>query len=299
MFSAAVAHAELVKIVVPFAPGGAADLTARSLERVLTRRLPEHNFVVEYQAGAGGVIGANAVAKNKNKETVLMIHSLALIINSTNNNATYNLFQDFIPVATLGSLHLVLVTHKKSNTNTMSKLTSSKSPVFFGSSGVGTATHVAGELFGKQAKLDVVHVPYKGEGAALTDILSNNLNILFTGVGVIQSHSNSDVLQILAVSGTRRQPSLPGVPTLAEQGIQGFESSPNWLVLLANSTADAKILSLIQDAIAESLKNPEDADSFAKSGVDIERKNLFNTQQFLITEQQKIQKMLDKIKIGS
>jgi tripartite-type tricarboxylate transporter receptor subunit TctC len=281
------AQAETIRIVVPFAPGGAADQAARVVERALTTHT-QNTYIVEYRAGAGGAIGANYVAKSRGSDTVLMIHSLALVVNSLQPDAGYSLIE-FEPVATLGTVQLALITNAKSTVNTMPKLLATREPVFFGSSGNGTATHIAGELFGINTGVDMTHVPYRGEAAALTDILSNNINLLFTGLGVARDQP----VAVLAVTGNRRNPLFPDTPTLQESGIRGFTTSPNWLVLLANTTADQRTLAVIRTALGRALA--EDPDLFGRIGIDTDRKQLYNTQQFMNSERQRVQTILSKI----
>jgi len=283
------AQAETIRIVVPFAPGGAADQAARVLERALTTHT-QNTYVVEYRAGAGGAIGANYVAKSRGSDTVLLIHSLAVVVNSLQADSAYSL-TEFEPVATLGTVQLALITNPKSAVNTMPKLLATRDPVFFGSSGPGAATHIAGELFGINTAVNMTHVPYRGEAAALTDILGNNITVLFTGVGVARDQP----VTVLAVTGTRRSREFPQVPTLQEQGVRGFETSPNWLVLLANPTADQRTLAVIRTALGRALQ--EDSDLFARIGVDTDRQQLYNTQQFMNAERQRVQKILSRIQI--
>jgi tripartite-type tricarboxylate transporter receptor subunit TctC len=282
------AQAETIRIVVPFAPGGAADQAARVLERALTTHT-QNMYVIEYRAGAGGAIGANYVAKSRGSDTILLIHSLAVVVNSLQADSVYSL-TEFEPVATLGTVQLALITNPKSAVNTMPKLLATREPVFFGSSGTGAATHVAGELFGINAGINMIHVPYRGEAAALTDILSNNITALFTAVGVARDQP----VTVLAVTGTRRNREFPTVPTLQEQGIRGFEVSPNWLVLLANTTADTRTLAVIRAALSRALA--EDPDLFTRIGVDTDRQQLYNTQPFMNSERHRVQKILSKIK---
>ena len=282
------AQAETIRIVVPFAPGGAADQAARVVERALSTHT-QNTYVVEYRAGAGGAIGANYVAKSRGSDTVLLIHSLALVVNSLQPDAGYSL-AEFESVATLGTVQLALITNPKSSVNTMSKLLAAREPIFFGSSGPGSATHIAGELFGINTRVTMTHVPYRGEAAALTDILGNNITTLFTGIGVARDQP----VTILAVTGTRRSREFPSVPTLQEQGVRGFEISPNWLVLMANPTADPRTLAVIRAAL--SLALAEDPDLFVRIGVDTDRQQLYNTQQFMNAERQRVQKILSKIK---
>jgi tripartite-type tricarboxylate transporter receptor subunit TctC len=280
-------QAETIRIVVPFAPGGAADQAARVLERALTTHT-QNTYVIEYRVGAGGAIGANYVAKSRGSDTILLIHSLALVVNSLQPDAAYSLVE-FEPIATLGTVQLALITNPKSAVNTMPKLLATRDTVFFGSSGNGTATHIAGELFGTNTSVNMIHVPYKGEAAALVDIIGNNITALFTGVSVARDQPVS----VLAVTGTRRSREFPQVPTLQEQGVRGFETSPNWLVLLANTTADQRTLAVIRAALSRALA--EDPELFARVGVDTDRQQLYNTQQFVNSERQRVQKILSRI----
>ena len=286
-----VAQAETIRIVVPFAPGGAADQAARVVERALTTHT-QNTYVIEYRAGAGGAIGANYVAKSRGSETVLLIHSLALVVNSLQPDSGYSLVE-FEPVATLGTVQLALITNPRSTVNTMSKLLAQRDPVFFGSSGNGAATHIAGELFGINTGVPMTHVPYRGEAAALTDILGNNITVMFTAVGVAKDQP----VTVLAVTGTRRNREFPQVPTLQEQGVRGFEVSPNWLVLLANPTADQRTLAVIRTALGRALA--EDPELFVRIGIDTDRQQLYNTQHFINSERQRVQTILSKIKIKS
>ena len=286
-----VAQAETIRIVVPFAPGGAADQAARVVERALTTHT-QNTYVLEYRAGAGGAISANYVAKSRGSETVLLIHSLALVVNSLQPDSGYSLVE-FEPVATLGTVQLALITNPRSTVNTMSKLLAQRDPVFFGSSGNGAATHIAGELFGINTGVPMTHVPYRGEAAALTDILGNNITVMFTAVGVAKDQP----VTVLAVTGTRRNREFPQVPTLQEQGVRGFEVSPNWLVLLANPTADQRTLAVIRTALGRALA--EDPELFVRIGIDTDRQQLYNTQHFINSERQRVQTILSKIKIKS
>jgi tripartite-type tricarboxylate transporter receptor subunit TctC len=289
-FVASMAYADTIKIIVPFAPGGAADQAARATERILTNHTA-HTYVVEYKAGAGGSIAANYVAKNKSTETVLLVHSTAVVINSLAPDATYSL-NDFVPVSSLGSVPMALVTNPNSKIANIKALLKTTDPVFYGSSGVGTATHISGEIFAAETGLNMIHVPYKGEAAAFADILGNNLTVMFTSISVAHNQN----VNALAVTNTKRNPAFPNAPTLREVGIKGFDVSPYWLVLLANTTADPKIVAEVNAAMVAGLKNPEEMEYFTKAGIDINSKAPYNTQQFLVAEQQRMRKVLDKVK---
>lgn len=243
--------AETVRLVVPFAPGGYGDKVARMLDKTLSSRLP-YSFKVEYQPGAAGLIASNNIAKITGRETVLLIHGTTIIIGTFNSAATYNLDNDLQPVANLGSVPLVLVTHRDSGIRNIQQLKQTKLPLFYATSGTGGANHLAGELLNNKLNGNFTHVPYKGESPAFTDILSNNVTMMFASLALAQGHVDNPQLIMLGITGIRRHDALPNVPTLTELGISGFERSPSWSVVLANPGADSHILSRIKSAIDQS-----------------------------------------------
>jgi tripartite-type tricarboxylate transporter receptor subunit TctC len=286
-------HSQTVQLVVPYTAGGINDRAARVLEKTLSKRLP-YNFVVEYQTGAGGIIAANAVAKNYSKDTVLLIHSSAIATNTLNPNATYNLLQDFIPVARLGSVPMVLVANHQSTIKSIKQLKQSTAPLLYGSAGTGTASHVAGELLSLSINQDLTPVFYKGESAALNDILSNNVPMMFISASTVPNFSS---ISILAITGTQRNTRLPDVPTFAEQGVRGFERSPNWLVVLASPGSDQGIISQIKTALSESYVDNQDIELYNRTGIDITRQPVTHVTEFLAEEIQRIQKLQARMKL--
>lgn len=280
---------DTIKIVVPFAAGGSADQAARALEKTLTSHT-KHSFIVEYKPGAGGQIGAVLVANQESKQTTLLIHSAAVVVNSLTENSPYQL-KDFVPVARLGNIHYLVITNKNSHVNNVNLLLSTKEPIYFGSSGVGSAAHTAGEIFKTNTKQNLIHVPFKGESIAFLEILGNRISLLFASTGIVKGHSD---VKVLAITGLRRNPEFPEVPTLYEQGVKGFENSPNWLVLLANPGADPSTINELQLVLARIMKDPAEVDVFRKIGIDVDYKNLFTTKEFLAAEEEKLSKLLGK-----
>lgn len=285
------AHSAVVKIVVPFGPGGSADYAARQVERILTNKTG-YTYVVENHPGAGGQIGAQLVAKNTKAETVLLVHSLAVIINSIGDQSTYSM-KEFKPVSGLGSIQWALVTHPQSHVNTLSKLMTTPDPVFFGSSGVGTSNQIAGELLKQSTKRNMIHVPFKGESAAFTEILGNRLSVLFVSTGLAVGHNVTP----LAVTGPTRSTDFPNVPTFQELGISGFDINPNWLVLLASPGSDPAIVKQIQKTLSVALQEPAEVNAFKKAGINIDRQQLLNVDHFLHNEQAKMKELLKNISI--
>jgi tripartite-type tricarboxylate transporter receptor subunit TctC len=264
---------ENIRIVVPFAAGGPTDVLARAVEQSLIKYLPGYTPVIEYKPGGGGIIGIRAVATNKEKETVLLVVSSSIIINSIRPDAGYNIKQDFVPVAYLGAQEFSLVTNKKGPVNLRDLLTTDRSKeLFFGSAGVGSGSHIAGEILKSSTGLQLTHVPYKGEAPAITDLIAGNINLMFTGTGNALKYS--DTLRILASNGQRRDPQLPGVPTLQEIGVAGFENPIQLSVVYANQTADLQLVKKIQQALVKSLTNPKDVVAYNNAGVEVNPKKI-------------------------
>jgi tripartite-type tricarboxylate transporter receptor subunit TctC len=296
LWGSTLSHSQTVQLIVPFTAGGVNDRVTRVLEKTLAKRLP-YNFVVEYQTGAGGIIAANAVAKNNSKDTVLLVHSAAIATNTFNPNATYNLFQDFVPVARLGAVPMVLVANRQSTVSSVKQLKHINTPILYGSAGTGTASHVAGELLQQQINQDLTPVFYKGESAAFNDILSNSVPMMFVSVSTVASYATSPHVSILAVTGTARNAKIPSVPTFAEQGVKGFERSPNWLVIVANPSSDPVIIARIKTALSDSVLDNSDIELYTRAGVEINRYPAAYVTEFLTEEVDRMQKLQARMKL--
>lgn len=289
--AALIANAQSVKIIVPYAPGGPADQIARAIQINLSKRLP-YNFQVEHHLGAGGLIASRYVATYRGPDTLLLVHSPAIISGSFNDDAGYNLQQDFLPVFNLGYTPMVLITNAKSPYTSIDKILKSDKPMFFGVAGQGGSLQLAGETFRRQTKKDMTAVPYKGDAAAFNDILTNSLSFTFSNVSTIQGMADSNQIVILGITGSQRSPRLPSVPTLAEQGIKGFETSPNWMSLFTTKSADPELINIVKKELAESYKDPVESQSYLKAGIDIDTKTLLNAPEFIKSETTRIQRLV-------
>jgi tripartite-type tricarboxylate transporter receptor subunit TctC len=287
-------NAQTVKLVVPFSAGGIVDRAARGIEKTLTNKLP-YNFAVEYQLGAAGIIAANNVAKNHSKETVLLVHSSAIATNTFNPNSTYDLVKDFVPIAKLGSVPMVLVFNRQTGIASIKQLRQTNVPMFYATSGPGSASHVAGELLENAVSKDLTPVFYKGESAAFNDILSSNVTMMFMSASVVTSYINSSQLYMTAITGTQRNPALPDVPTFFEQGIRNFDRSPNWIVVLSNPGADPIIIAKIKNALAESFANTQDQGVYRRVGLEPNSYLTTNVREFLMEEVERIRPFQTKL----
>jgi tripartite-type tricarboxylate transporter receptor subunit TctC len=293
-FSTAVSS-QTIKLVVPFSAGGIVDRVARGIEKTLANRLP-YNLNVEYQLGAAGIIAANNVAKNHSKETVLLLHSSAIATNTFNPNSTYDLVKDFVPVARLGSVPTVLVINRQTGISDIKKLKQVNSPIFYAATGPGSTGHVAGELLKNAIDKDLIPVFYKGESNALADVLSNNVPMMFVSAGVVTGYASSTQIAIIAIAGTQRNIAFPDVPTFVEQGIRGFDRSPNWIVILANPGADPVVITKIKNAIAQSFDSPQDQEVYRRAGIELNPQPITNVREFLLEEVEKIRPFRSKLK---
>jgi len=289
------AQAQTVLLIVPYTPGGVTDRSARVIEKTLADKLP-YNFIVEYQLGAGGIIAANNVAKNNHKETVLLVHSSAVVANTFNPAATYDLFRDFVSVAKIGTVPMVLVLNRLSGIASIQQLKQFNSPMFYATAGTGTAMHIAGELLQLKINKNIIPVAYKGESAAFNDVLSNSITMMFVSTSIVTGYVNSPLVSMIAITGTERNVDFTTVPTFAEQGIRGFERSPNWIVVLANPGADRTVISQIKATLSDSVKNTRDRVLYHRAGVEIDHAPIVGVQEFLAEEIEKIKIVQNKAK---
>jgi tripartite-type tricarboxylate transporter receptor subunit TctC len=280
-------YSQTVKLVVPFSAGGIVDRVARGIEKTLANKLP-YNFTVEYQPGAAGVIAANSVAKNYSKETILLVHTSAIATNTFNPNSTYDLVKDFVPIAKLGSVPTVLVINRQTGISNIKQLKQFNSPIFYAASGPGSTGHVAGELLKNAIDKDLIPVFYKGETNALSDVLSNSVPMMFVSAGVVAGYTSSPQIAIIAIAGTQRNIAFPDVPTFVEQGIRGFERSPNWIVVLANPGADPVVITKIKNALAQSFSASRDQEVYRRAGIELNSHPTTHVHEFLLEEVERI-----------
>ena len=278
-FAATTAHAQddgypnkPVRIVVPFAAGGSTDVVARLLADKLAVEFKQP-FVVDNRAGAGGNIGADAVAKAPaDGYTLLMATTGILSINGyLYNNMSYDALRDFAPVSYTSLITNILVVSPKIPVRSVSELVAlakSKPGVLsFASSGVGSSTHLSGELFKAMAGINILHVPYRGSSQALTDVISGQVTMTFdnapSSIGFIQQGK----LRALAVTSTKRLPNLPEVPTMDEAGIKGYESL-SWSGIVAPAATPKPVIAKLNQAIDRILKTEEIKRRLAGLGVE-------------------------------
>jgi tripartite-type tricarboxylate transporter receptor subunit TctC len=262
-----------VRIVVPFLPGGGADLIARLLQPHLQQALGQP-FVVENRAGAAGRIGTGVVAKSDpDGHTLLMTTESSLVIAPhIGVSLGYDPLRDFAPVSLLTRNMVVLVVHPSVPANTLrdyiALARSRPRELFFASSGVGGPNHLAGEIFNRMAGLEIVHVPFPGTGGAIQAVIGNQVGAMWGFIAGLIPHIRSGTLRALAVGGKERSPALPDVPTVVESGVADYEAT-SWIGLLAPAAVAPPVIELLWGALATAMQNPAVKDVLLRDGSDI------------------------------
>jgi tripartite-type tricarboxylate transporter receptor subunit TctC len=261
-----------VKIIVPTPPGGPVDVVGRLTANYLQTSLGQA-FVVENRAGAGNTIGSkDAAAATPDGYTLLYSAASGLIIAPLlHPDAGYDPLTSFDPVALVGASPSILVVNPAVPAKTVQELVAyakaNPGKVNFSSGGVGVLPHLIGELFKARAGIDIVHVPYKGGGPSITDLLAGNVQMTFENVSVLLPLIQAGKLRALAVTTPKRIPQLPDIPTIIESGFPNFVTVA-WTGLLAPAHTPAPIIAKLNTAINQGLKTPELAGVLAKVSVD-------------------------------
>ena len=261
-----------IRLIVPFPAGGATDFMARSLAQKLSERLGKP-IVVDNRGGAGGTIGAEVVASAPPDGYTLLFSTMGVLaINpSLYEKLRYDPLKDFAPVSLTHATANVLVVHPSvpaKNLQELIALAKAKpGTLTFGSSGNGTSSHLSGELFKSMAGIDITHVPYKGTGPALTDLLTGRISMMIDTVSVHVENVNAGKLRALGVTSAKRTPSLPNVPTIAEAGLPGFDVSI-WLGVLAPARTPPEIVARLNSEISKVMAEPEMKAQMTKAGIE-------------------------------
>jgi len=261
-----------IKIIVPFLAGGTTDIMARAVAADLQKAFGQA-VVVENRAGAGGNIGADAVAKSApDGYTFLMgtvgTHAINMALYT---KMPYDAVKDFAPVSLVAAVPNILVATPSFPVNSVKELIDlakkEDGKLTFASSGSGTSIHLSGELFKQLAGVQMTHVPYKGSSAALPDVMSGQVNVMFDNAPSVMPHIKGGKLKAIAVTSGKRAPALPNVPTIAESGLPGFEAS-SWFGLLAPAGTPKEIVEKVSAQIQKMLQTPEMKERLASQGAD-------------------------------
>lgn len=261
-----------VRLVVPLSPGGFADTPTRMLAPRLSEQLGRQ-FFVENKPGAGGTIGADFVAKSAPDGYTLLVTGTPHVISAhLYKKLPYDALRDFTHIALIasGPYALVVNPQKLPVSSVKELITAARAQpgkIDFASSGNGSAQHLVGALFNSMAGIDLNHVPYKGSGPAMQDLIAGQVGVSFAGVPNVLGHVRSGRLRALGVTTATRWSELPDVPTLAEAGVPGYEATL-WLNVSGPAGMPADIVQRLNNEIAKALKDPEVQNNFRTGGVD-------------------------------
>ena len=261
-----------LRLVIPFAPGGTADIIGRPLAQKIAEALGQP-VVVENRGGAGGAVGAANVASSAPDGYALLLGVNGfLTILPGFTRLSYDPVADFSPIATIASSQFVLVAHPSVPARNLQELLalakSQPARLTFASTGNGTVNHVAGELLNSMAGIKPVHVPYKGTGPMMLDLLAGHIDFGFPGVSSVLPYISAGKLKGVAVTGAARSVALPAVPTIGEAALRGYEATSFWGVL-APAKTPADIVRRLNAAVLDALKHPELRDAYTRQGNDI------------------------------
>jgi tripartite-type tricarboxylate transporter receptor subunit TctC len=261
--------AKPVTIVVPFGPGGPADVYARILGQALTEALGQQ-FIVDDKPGAGAIIGTSVVAKAQPDGYTLLMMSNTHTTNETLfTHKPYQLMRDLVPVTPVNSSDLVMVVHPSVPAKTLQEfiaLAKAKpGQLSYASSGPGTPYHMAGELFKAMSGTDILHVPHKSSGEARNDVMGGHVQMMLDAVTTMKGPIEANEVRALATTGLKRSAILPNVPTVDESGVPGYEATI-WLGIMAPKGTPTEIVDKVNAEVAKIVASPKIKEAWAQQG---------------------------------
>ncbi len=263
--------AQPIRIIVPYTAGGGSDNIARALGTELSRELGQP-VIVDNKPGASAMLGAEMVARAAPDGYTLLLADMPHTITPSLYKTPYDALKDFTAVAMVGSSPLILAVNPKLKAQTvqdyLAMAKASPGKLNLASGGNGTATHLVGELMKLQTGVFITHIPYKGSGQAIADVVAGHIESMFTSAPTVVPHVKSGSLRALATTGTKRMTALPNVPTFEESGMKGLAVS-HWFGLLGPAKMPASVQTALHDAVTRALKAPALQNKLESLGVDI------------------------------
>jgi tripartite-type tricarboxylate transporter receptor subunit TctC len=253
--------AKPIRVVVPFAPGGATDIMARVVSKKLSEILGQP-LVIDNKPGGNTSLGAELVAKAPGDGyTLLFTNDATFVLNPIlSPQLGYQVLRDFAPVATVAYLNLAMVVSSQLPVNQMSEMVAwsqaKSGAISYGSFGVGSQAHIMGEMYKKITQTDIVHVPYKGSSPAVADVIGGQVAFTFPAIPTIQGFVQAGKLKVLAISGEKRSPLMPQVPTFSELGYKDLNIGA-WYAYLAPANTPPAVVAKLNAAVGSMLSNPE------------------------------------------
>ena len=259
-----------VRVINPFSPGGSLDLVARALAKTMTVELGQP-VIVDNRPGAGGNLGVEIVAKSPPDGYTLLAMQSSMVINpSLQKQVPYDPVKDFEPISKISSYMFFLVVHPSTPARSVQQLIAlakaKPDQLTYASVGVGSGTHLAGELFKSMAGVKMIHVAYKGSGPSIIDLLGGQVALMFGSTSVLP-HVQTKKLILLGVSGAKRSSFVPDIPTIAESGVPGYEITA-WNALFAPAGTSAAIVNRLNQLVRQGLAHPETKAVMEAQGLD-------------------------------
>ena len=262
--------AKVVRVIVPFPPGAGNDIVTRIVMPKLSESMGQ-SFVVDNRGGAGGIIGTELAARAPADGYTLYVGGSALILTPLTSKVPYSA-RDFVPIARLASVPVILVVHPAIPAKSLAELVAlakaKPGAINYASTGHWTTPHLTTELFRAVAKIDITHVPYNGSALALTNLLGGHIDMFFCNMLSATPHLTSGRLRALAVSSPQRSPVTPQVPTVAESGYPGFETV-TWFGLMAPVGMPREVVTTLHVQTAKALRRPDVQEQLAAQGATV------------------------------
>lgn len=261
-----------IRFVVPFAPGGPADVSARTLAVKLTETLGQ-NIVIDNRPGGGGIVAAEIVAKARpDAQTILLCSTSVMVINPlVSPNLPYDALRDLAPVSLVSSSPYLLLTGAAFAATTVKELVAiakaKPGTLNFGSAGIGSTSHLVAEIFRSMAGIEMTHVPYKGSALAANDLMGGHLQVLFESVSSALPNVNSGRFRALGISTLQRFPLTPQIPTISESGVPGYQAA-TWQGVCAPAGTPKPLVSRLNRAVVEAARAPATVQRYAALGAE-------------------------------
>ncbi len=261
-----------IRVVVPFAPGGTSDIIGRTLGQRLSEAWMQP-VIMDNRAGVAGSLGAQIVVKSPGDGYTLFVGNVGPIAvnNQIYNSVTYDPIKDFTPITLAVTAPQLVVVHPSVPAKSFKEFTSlvrrNKGKITYGSSGPGSISHLSAELYKQMTKTDMLHVPFKASAFITTAGVGGEIDVVFSDMAVVLPHVKANRLRGLAVTGPQQTPLVPGVPTVAESGVPGFEMT-SWWGMFGPAGIPQPIVTQLNTELTRILKTPEVQKTFATLGVD-------------------------------
>ena len=259
-----------IRLIVPFPPGGGNDVIGRIIAQKLTERFGQQ-VVVDNRAGANGIVGLQALMQAPpDGYTIGVAAAGPMAVNpSLYDKLPYDSLKDFAYVTNMVIFPLILITHPSVPVKTTQELVNlakaKPKQIFFATPGSGNSAHLAGELLNSMANIQTVHVPYKGQGPAMADLVTGQVQMMFASIPSVLAQVKSGQVNAIAMGSAKRVPSLPDIPTLSESGVPGFEAY-SWVGILAPAKTPKDIITKLNKEIVDILKQKDVADTLNQQG---------------------------------